>query len=216
MNDLTRRSPVEFESTPMHTEERHHWRVVSAYTDEGQGPWLVDLSHHSQWDLQDASLGDCKPAGIPVPQAPGQCRLQNRILISRLNRTQAVIWHLDSRRQPALPVDSGYTDISEADVALALFGPNVFTVAEKLSALDFMDPKCVAPFMLQGPFSHVPSRIAVIERQNKADGTFLLTCSRGYARDMVHALLTAGEPFGLVPAGEDRFNARLASVKDLG
>ena len=33
----------------------------------------------------------------------------------------------------------------------------------------------------------------------------LITCSRGYAHDMTHALLEAGEEFGIVPAGENRF-----------
>ena len=34
----------------------------------------------------------------------------------------------------------------------------------------------------------------------------LFTCSRGYARDMVHAVLDAGHELGLKPAGEEVFN----------
>jgi hypothetical protein len=37
----------------------------------------------------------------------------------------------------------------------------------------------------------------------------LMTCSRGYARDMVGALLEAGQEFELHPAGEQVFTGWL-------
>ena len=44
-------------------------------------------------------------------------------------------------------------------------------------------------------------------------GALLLTCSRGYAADMVAAILAAGVDHGLRPAGEDRFSTWLAALK---
>jgi glycine cleavage system aminomethyltransferase T len=89
-------------------------------------------------------------------------------------------------------------------VFLGLAGQNIFAIAEKLSALDFADRSKSAPFLLQGPFSHVPCQVVVLERTTERSG-ILLTCSRGYARDMTHAILAAGEEFGLQPAGETAF-----------
>jgi glycine cleavage system aminomethyltransferase T len=90
-------------------------------------------------------------------------------------------------------------------VFLALFGPNAFLVAEKLTNLDFMDPTKEAPFLLQGPFCHVPCQIVILGKSSDGSGGFLLTCSRGYGDSMVGAILKAGSEFGLRPAGENRF-----------
>jgi glycine cleavage system aminomethyltransferase T len=139
-----------------------------------------------------------------VPETPGTCRLQGGILINRMNRTQAAIWHLWDAA-PDLPAESGYTDVSDATICLALFGPNALAVVEKLCALDFLDPAKQAPFLLQGPFSHVPCQLVLMERGQGFDGGLLFTCSRGYAHSMVHAILGAGAEFGLKPAGEQRF-----------
>ena len=38
------------------------------------------------------------------------------------------------------------------------------------------------------------------------DAGIILTCSRGYGRDMIHAILDAGDEFNLKPAGENRFS----------
>ena len=213
MDDLKRQSPVHFETRPANAEIRNHWVVVRGYENEGPGPWLVDLGHKTRWDLQDDRIDDWKPAGLPVPSRPGGCRLENKILINRMNRTQAAIWHLGNGDAPKLPAETGYTDLSEATVFLALFGRKVFSITEKLTALDFGDPNRQTPFLFQGPFSHVPCQIVTLERGADRSGGILLTCSRGYARDMVHAILTAGEAFGIDPAGEDRFNTWLASIQ---
>ena len=105
---------------------------------------------------------------------------------------------------PVLPENPSYTDVTEATVFLGLTGGPVFSIAEKLSALDFMDLDKQTPFLLQGPFSHVPCQIIVLKKDWNVSG-FVFTCSRGYAKDMVHAVLGAGKEFGLTPAGEDRF-----------
>jgi glycine cleavage system aminomethyltransferase T len=98
--------------------------------------------------------------------------------------------------------------VTDATVCLALFGPNVLAVVEKLCALDFLDPRKQPPFLLQGPFSHVPCQLVLMERGPGFDGCVLIACSRGYAQSMLHAILGAGEEFGLKPAGEQRFSDR--------
>jgi glycine cleavage system aminomethyltransferase T len=96
---------------------------------------------------------------------------------------------------------------------VALFGPKAFFVAEKLTDLDLMDPAKTAPFLLQGPFCHVPCQIVTLEKSADGAGGFLLTCSRGYGDSMVHAVLEAGAEFGLRPAGENRFNGWIQGLK---
>jgi hypothetical protein len=205
MTTIARRSPVEFKGRIKLSEVRGDWSVVLAYGEEGRGPFLVDLSHVPRWDFQDKSLSRLKPLGKRVPETPGACLFQDGILVNRMNRTQAAIWHL-ANPAAELPAESGFTELTDATICLALFGPNALAVAEKLSALDFRDPGKKPPFLLQGPFAHVPCQLVLMERGAGFDGGLVFTCSRGYAESMVHAVLAAGAEFGLKPAGEQRFS----------
>lgn len=207
---VQRRSPVQFDAIPLSTEMRNSWKIVLSYQDEGDGPFLVDLSHMTRWDIQDGKLDSILPMGIEIPETPGSCRLQNGILINRMNRTQAAIWHLDQDAHD-MPVESCYTDVTEATVFLALFGPNTFSVTEKLTSLDFQNPGEKPPLLLQGPFCHVPSQIVIMEKKDKRSGAILLTCQRGYAQSIVSAIMDAGEEFGLRSAGESRFLRLIAN-----
>jgi hypothetical protein len=212
MAEIKRQSPIRFTVNPIKTEVRDNWTVTLEYDQEGQGPWLVDLAHKTRWDLQDSRIGDQRPCGLAVPPAPGECTLSSHTLISRMNRTQASIYHLGAVA-PIMPDFSGYTDVSEATVFLALFGPKAFFVAEKLTNLDFMDPEKSTPFLLQGPFCHVPCQIVTLKTSTDGIGGILLTCSRGYGNSMLRAMLTAGAEFGLRPAGENRFNAWIEGLQ---
>ena len=207
MDSIIRRSAVSFDVTPAKTEERDNWSVVLEYEDQGAGPYVIDLSHRARWDLQDGEIGGIQPLGIQVPDIPGQCGFENGVLINRMNRTQASIWHL-SGETPALPDDPAFTDITDSTVFLAVFGKDLFSILEKLTSLDFIDPSQKTPFLLQGPFSHVPCQIVTLEKTPGRCG-MLMTCSRGYARDMVGALLEAGQEFKLRPAGEQAFTGWL-------
>lgn len=204
MKEIQRVSPVVFKSTPVKTEQRDNWEVVMEYSGEGDGPFLVDLSHRPRFDLQDAGLSAKKPFGIVIPEIPGNCVLENGILANRMNRTQVSLFNLDGGGAVSMPDESGYTDVTESTVCVALFGENVFSICEKLTALDFMDSQRKAPFLFQGPFSHVPCQIVALSKEGDASG-LVLTCSRGYGRDMIHSILHAGEEFRLTPAGESRF-----------
>ena len=204
MAEIKRQSPVRFNVSPIKTKVRDNWTVALEYDEEGPGPWLVDLAHKTRWDLQYNKVGEMTPANLAVPAVPGACTFADRTLVNRMNRTQASIYHLGAAA-PAIPDFAGYTDVTEATVFISLFGPKAFFIAEKLTALDFLDPAKKAPFLYQGPFCHVPCQIVTLEKSAEGAGGFLLTCSRGYGDSMLHAVLEAGAEFDLRPAGENRF-----------
>ena len=206
MIELEKISPVVFKSTPVKTENRDNWEVVMEYSTEGDGPYLVDLSHKPRFDLQDSNLAKKKPFGINLPDILGSSVLEKGILASRMNRTQVSLYNLGEQDNSSIMNEPGITDVTESTIFVALIGKSIFSICEKLTALDFMDPARTAPFLFQGPFSHVPCQIVTLEREGDKGG-LILTCSRGYGQDMIHSILHAGEEFGLKPAGEDRFTA---------
>ena len=212
MAEIKRQSPVRFNVSPIKTEVRDNWTVALEYDEEGQGPWLVDLAHKTRWDLQSNKVGEMTPCGLAVPADPGACTFADKTLVNRMNRTQASIYNLGDSA-PAMPDFSGYTDVTESMVFMALFGPRVFFIAEKLTGLDFMDPGKKAPFLVQGPFCHVPCQIVTLDKSADGSGGFLLTCSRGYGDSLIHAILEAGSALGLRPAGENRFSAWIQGLQ---
>jgi hypothetical protein len=201
---IIRRSPVTFDSPSARTEERDKWAVVLEFENQGAGPWIIDLSHRARWDLQDRAIDGIKPWGASVPETPGKCSFAEGILINRMNRTQASLWHLKGDR-PVPPEGQSFTDVTDATVFLALVGKNLALLVEKLAALDFFNPLNNPPFLLQGPLCHVPCQCVMLEKSPERTG-ILLTCSRGYARAMVEGILEAGAEFGIRPAGESIFN----------
>jgi hypothetical protein len=209
--EIKRRSPVTFNLKPVKSEKRNDWEVALAYENEGDGPHLVDLSHCPRWDLQDQEVGKWNPLGVSIPEHPGESVMKNQVIINRMNGTQAAIWHLSSE-DVDIPEETGYTDVTDASVFLAVTGESTFAIAEKLTALDLGDPAKTAPFLIQGPLAHVPCQIVVMAGGQKPPG-MLLTCSRGYAHKMVEAILSAGHEFGLHPAGEVVFKKWLAHFK---
>ncbi|WDP90130.1 MAG: sarcosine oxidase subunit gamma SoxG [Desulfobacter sp.] len=211
MKDIKRYSPVQFKASPKETESRDNWDVVLKYAGEAEGAThITDLSHRLRLDLQSADLGAKQPFGIGVPEVPGQSVLANGLLVNRMNGTQTSIYHLEGVG-PKMPEETEYTDVTENTLFVAIYGKDVFRICEKLSNLDFMDPEKTAPFLYQGPFSHVPCQIVTVCRDGEKSGV-VLTCSRGYGRDMIHAILHAGEEFGLKPAGETRFTEWISSM----
>jgi hypothetical protein len=200
---IIRRSPVTFDSPAARTEERDKWTVVLEFENQGAGPWIIDLSHRARWDLQDRAIDGIQPWGAKVPNTPGRCTFADGILINRMNRTQASLWHLKGERRDT-PEGQSFTEVTDATVFLALIGKNLAFVLEKLTALDFFNPLNSPPFLLQGPLSHVPCQCVMLEKSADRSG-ILFTCSRGYARAMVEGVLQAGAEFGLRPAGEEAF-----------
>ena len=207
MVEYLRRSPVELPGLAVRTESRDGFRVVLEYENEGSGPLLVDLSHRPKWDLQAPELASLKPWGIEVPEQPGQCRLCDGVIAGRQSKGQAAFWHL-GKEAPERPRDPGFTEVSDGWMLLALVGPETFSIMEKVSSLDLGSPVREPPFWVQGPVLHVPCQLVVLGRERDRSA-LLLACSRGYGPTMAHALLDAGRPWGLRPAGEEAFTRRL-------
>jgi hypothetical protein len=181
------------------------------YSGEGEGPYLVDLSHKPRFDFQDADLAARKPFGIRIPEIYGGSALENGVLANRMNRTQVSLYCIDGQDNTVIPDEPGFTDVTESTMFVALIGKEVFSICEKLTALDFLDPQRKTPFLFQGPFSHVPCQMVTLSRDGDSSG-IVLTCSRGYGRDMIHAVINAGEEFNLKPAGENRFTKWIKSL----
>lgn len=205
MVEIKRYSPVAFKASSKRSEVRDNWTVVLEYEGEGPGPYLVDLSHITRVDLQSSSLESITPFGVTIPAIPGESVLQEGVLINRMNRIQASIFCLSGKRAD-IPNESCYTETTEVGICMAIIGKDLFSITEKLTSLDFMDPARKSPFLYQGPMSHVPCQIITLSRDGAKSG-IIFTASRGYGQDMVHAIMDAGEEFGLKPAGEDKFTS---------
>jgi hypothetical protein len=208
--NIIRRSPVTFDSTPAQTEMRDSWNVVLEYENQGDGPWIIDLSHRARWDLQDREIDAIHPWGLNIPAAPGRCSYGHGVLINRMNRTQSSIWRINGDKLNP-PEGTAYTDVTDATVLLALVGKNLAALVEKLTSLDFFNPLNEPPFLLQGPLAHVPCQCVMLEKSPDSSG-ILFTCSRGYAQSMVHAVVDAGAEFGIRPAGESLFQDWLSGM----
>ena len=204
MNGIQRRSPVMFNALEKEVLDRDGWRVVKKYAGEGAAPYLVDLSHLPRWDLQDRDLTVYPPTGVTIPASIGECRIQETLVVNRMNRTQANIWHL-APNSDVMPEEQSFTDIRENTACLAVLGSGSIALSEKVSRLDLADPVHRTPCLLQGPFARVPCQLVLLRNQNGREG-FVFTFSRGYAGDVVDLLLFAGREHGLRPAGEDRMS----------
>ncbi len=198
-----RHSPVAVMGRPVRTEIRSGCNVVLEYEGDGEGPYLIDLSHRPKWDVQDAKLAGLQPLGIAIPETPGHCVVEKGALISRMNRTQAAVWQF-WEPPVKMPQEQPYTDVTDAVCLLALVGKEVLSIMEKVTSLDLAASERTAPFYLQGPAVHVPCQIAVLEKRLGLQ-VILLACSRGYGQSMADALLDLGASRGLHPGGENTF-----------
>jgi hypothetical protein len=203
MSAYRRRSPVQLSGRALKRVERGGWEVVLQYEgEEGPGPCFIDLSHRPKWFTQSGALGTIEPWGLRAPVIPGQVAFQDGFLVNRMGASQAAVWHLgESAPAGDAGEEAGLTDVTDGLLLVGVVGAQVFSIADKLTTLDLADPNCKAPFLLQGPFCHVPASVVVLNRQGD-EGAFLVACSRGYGHDMVEALTHAGESFGIRPAGE--------------
>jgi len=203
METYQRRSPVSFTGQVEEKEWQKAWNVVLRYHDEGTGPFLIDLSHRSKWDIQDANLSAIQPLGLSIPETPGQCVFRDGLLISRMNPTQAAAWHLVGEHAK-IPDAFAYTDVSDACALLSLIGKEVFFIMEKVCALDISSPGKERPFLIQGPVLGVPSQIVVLGEKDGCAG-LLIACPRPCAQSVVKAILEAGVEWSVLPTGENAF-----------
>jgi hypothetical protein len=203
-----RRSPVRFAATPLQQTTRDGWDVVLQYPDEGDGPWLVDLSHRARWDFQDLRLDDHRPLGLPVPPTPGDVSVRDGMAIMRMNRTQVALWHLGDGPPPVAPAATPYTETTDGHCMLAFVGPDLPSVMEHLTNLDLFNPALHVPRLTQGPVLHVPCQVVTFSPE-----CVVMTFSRGYGQPFADAVIESAAPVGLKPGGEEKF-LRKAIVLD--
>jgi len=198
IGDPCRHSPLRFSAQPDKTGIRDGWEIITEYQNEGEGPFLIDLSHIPKWDIQDAALSDITPLGMTIPEKPGQCQVQDGMLINRMNATQAVLWHL-SKDKPLMPKGPSYTDVSDLYALMAVLGVDIFLMMERVTPLVLQPQATPTPCLIQGPVLHVPCHIVVMEYK-MGDYALLIACFRGYGQAMADALLDAGKEWDLRPA----------------
>jgi hypothetical protein len=201
MNGITRRSPVLLPVTPMRSERRDGWDVVLEYEGEGEGPWLVDLSHRARWDVQDRDIGEQRPFNLEVPSGWGAVAHSRGLLINRMNRTQASIWHVGPDTAPEPPHGIEFTDTTDSHCWIAVIGESAPRVLEGVTNLDLFPPAAAGPRLVQGPVLHVPAQIVAFPAT-----CALIAVARGYGQTFVEALLHGTHDTGLRPAGEDAFS----------
>jgi hypothetical protein len=166
----------------------------------------MDLSHIPKFDVQNEDLSRFRPGGQTIPELPGACLLKDGWAISRLNPTQAIIWFFFGE-PPPMPTEAEYTDTTEAYALLAIAGDNAFGVMEKVTSLDLAARGKQPPFILQGPVLQIACQILVPTRN-----IALIAFSRGYAPSMTEAILQAGRPLELQPAGDRIFQSFMRRI----
>jgi len=204
MNHAYRHAPLTLPGTPLDQVVRDGWNVTLRFRDEGDGPWLVDLSHVPKWDLQGPSLDRTPGLEGIVPAQPGSSTFHEGWIINRLNPVQASLWRLRPDAPPLALKGVGTTDLTDGLVLLALAGPGALDVMERVASLDLRRPDISCPVVFQGPVCRVPSQVVLLRREDLS-AAVLVAFSRGYGPSMAEALLHAGEPLGLRAAGEERF-----------
>jgi hypothetical protein len=197
---ILRRSPILLPITPVESERRDGWEVVLEYEGEDDGPWLVDLSHRQRWDVQDRHVGEQQPFGLDVPSTWGDVGSGEGLLINRMNRTQASIWHIGPGAPPATPAGIEFTDTTDSHCWLAVVGDATPRVMEALTSLDLFPPGRSHPRLTQGPVLHIPAQIVTFP-----DTCALLAVSRGYGQTFTETILHAASDLGIRPGGERLF-----------
>ncbi|MBW2618324.1 MAG: sarcosine oxidase subunit gamma SoxG [Deltaproteobacteria bacterium] len=201
MEKYQRRSPIDFGPQEARRVERQGWEVVSAFEGGGPGPFLIDLSHKTKWDLQDSGLDRFQPWGLAIPQKPGECAFEGGLLINRMNRTQCAIWHLGQGELDP-PQEETYTETTDGLALLAVTGTEALAVMERVTSLDLASPRLKPPCLIQGPILHVPCQVVLLSQEDD-QAAILFSFSRGYGQSLAEAMLQAGSDLGLRPGGED-------------
>jgi glycine cleavage system aminomethyltransferase T len=198
-----RYSPVKLPNAPARTRVRNGWEVVLTYEEEGSGPFLIDLSHIGKWDVQGEDLPSLRPAGLAIPGDSRQCLLTGDFLLNLIKWNWATIWHF-SEELPDFADEYAFTNVTEAYALLAIMGKEVFSIMEKVTSLDLLDPGRKPPFLIMGPVLRIRSQVVVLDK-DKEESTVLIACPRGYGQSMAENILDAGNKYGISPGGEDQF-----------
>lgn len=208
MPEITRYSPVKFDSIPTREEFRGGWQISLEFKEQGEGLYLVDLSHLPRWDIQDKDLSGFKPFGLDIPDKPNLVVRKGLRLICRLNPTQCQIWNLDGAdAEPFEGVD--FTEITDGQAVLALIGRDLSEVVETIASVDIFGPALKTPCLFQAPVLQVPCQVVRLGNAGAAEA-ILIAFPRGYGQTMAEAILKSGSGRRPVPGGEKVFTDWLA------
>lgn len=198
-----RRSPIRMDRPVLYTEVRNGWEIVTKYEDEADSPWIVDLSHAQKLDFRDSLLSHGLFLEISIPEKPGDIHIQGGFLSARLNPQQSLVLNLT--KSPITDMEErSVTEVTDAFALLAMIGHSVFAILETITALDLLEPGKNPPFILQGPVLGLRSLLFLLSSEKDLPA-ILLAVPRGYGQSFFTALLQAGEPWNLSPAGESAF-----------
>jgi hypothetical protein len=207
MSTSYRHGPISFDCEAAECIVHDGWEVVLAFANEGEGPWLVDLSHLRRWDYQHTELDSRTPIGLGMPAKPGRVIVQGERMITRMNHTQATIWSLTRSALPEMDDAVHTTELTDAHCMLAVLGQGASRVMEHVSNLDLFRPDRQMPFLTQGPIMHIPCQVVTLDTD-----CVLMTCSRGYGQSFADAMLHGASGCKLSPGGERVFTRTLESL----
>lgn len=196
-------SPIRIETPVLSREFRDGWEIVAQYEDEGDAPWLIDLSHAQKFEYGNPPGSSDRFLDLSPPEKPGQCRTKGGFISSRLNDRRSLVLNLSKALIPPVK-DRSVTDVTDAFALLAMIGHPVFDMMERVTSLEVFAPGKRPPFILQGPVLRVQSLLMNLTAEDYTP-VVLFAVPRGYGQSFSMALLEAGKPWHLSPAGETVF-----------
>ena len=168
-------------------------RFESAETRSQMG--LTDLTHRPKALVQGPAV---ERLGVLTP---GKALWTGQAFVGCLKPDEAVLFDLTGSMEPRWP-DPHYTDMTEAWVLLALFGPHAKEVIQRLVEIDVERPD------LDGPFYLVTKSHAItlhIVNPKGPELGFILACDRSHGQNLFDSCIRAGRQLGLRPVGIEAF-----------
>ncbi|MCP4719064.1 MAG: hypothetical protein GY860_06360 [Desulfobacteraceae bacterium] len=206
-----RTSPIKFNLEPLTVDKIDSWKVVKEYKNQKQGPLLIDLSHRPSWDFQDKDVLSFNKPEFSIPADMNGITRQGNLFVSRMNQTQVQLWSFDGKTPPLESLGPFCTDITDGQAVMALMGNNLDLVFESMLPLEMFKPGENCMQLFQAPLFHIPCQILVLDRSEKMK-VVIISCPRGYGKDMTKAILKSAIPHGLNPGGENAFELWLNSA----
>lgn len=173
------------------------WPVILRFEPAEADPvvGLTDLSHRPKAVVQGETVKELDPP------KPGLAKWTGQRYIGSLTQDEAVIFDLTGPmkvdwRNPA------YTDMTEAWVLLAMWGPQALPVMQRLVEIDIERPELDKPFYLITKNHAINVQIVNLKRTEPG---FLIACNRSHGQNLFDTLLHAGAHLGLKLVGMEGF-----------
>jgi hypothetical protein len=174
------------------------WVLTATYPGEDSAATgLVDLSHRPK------ALVSGPDADGLMPLDPGRAAWDGTAYQAARKSGEQMLFDLTGPLEPAWP-GPGYTDMTDAWVLLAVFGPRAAEVIQRMAAIDFDPPQ------VSGPFYAVTRShglwIQLINLRRKSPG-FLVAVERAQGQNLAAGLVHAGHAVGMKVMGFKAFDA---------